>query len=298
MNLNAYQLLQSASQHYWQGRQTFSKEEIQKKINEIKYLSAQKKVPRITLRKEIIHLENKLQSIFNLEQAILHQKRRESGKVLALKRQIQALQQRLATAEDKDLQKKVDRLTHLLGDYLAQRKVKEEVKVHLVPKMRRKSLARITLGETEVVTEEMRSRVRNLQERVQLLKQAAEVSRGLGKDKEVQSLQMKITVMEGKVQQYLQKHPELMIELAELPEPALLEVEAETEEEQVKHTILFGLSATPGVLGEAGEKTKGIGRENAGFEGRAAEEVREEMTEEDLELEKELPLPPPPKRKV
>ncbi len=277
MNLNSYQLLQSASHHYWQGRQAFSKAEIQKKINEIKYLSAQKKVPRITLRKEIIHLENKLQSIFDLEQAVLQQKRRESGKVLSLKKQIQALQQRLATAEDKDLQKKVDRLTHLLGDYLAQRKVKEELKIKGMPHVRRKSLVKLTLGETEVVSDEMRSRVGNLQERIQLLKQAVEVSRGLGKDKEVQSLQLKINALEEKVQQYLRKHPELVIEI---PEPPLLKVEAETEEEQIKHTILFGPPTPAETLVE--ERAESVGGEAA---------------EEDLELEKELPLPPPPRRK-
>ncbi len=298
MNLNAYQLLQSSSHHYWQGRQSFSKEEIQKKINEIKYLSSQKKVPRITLRKEIIHLENKLQSIFDLEQAVLQQKKRESEKVLALKRQIQVLQQRLATAADKDLQKKVDRLTHLLGEYLAQKQVQKELyrehRTHPTPKVRKRSVARLVLGETEVVSEEMKSRVRNLQERLQLLKQALEISRGLGKVKEVQSLQLKIDVVEEKVQQYLQRHPELMVEL---PEPYIPEVgvEAKTEEEQleqIKHTILFGLPASgasgPPALGQllgGGEKAGGAGEEGA-------------KQEEDLELEKELPLPPPPKRRM
>ncbi len=275
-SLKAFQILQSASRQYRQGRESLSKGEITRKINEIKYLSAQKKVPRITLRKEIIHLENKLQGIFDVEQLVLKEKKRESGKVLALKRQIQMLQQRLMTAEDQDLQKKIDTFTQLLAEYLAQKKTQREVSyarlnyARLKPQLKRrrgKMLAKVLVTEQDVVSEMMKSRVRNLQERVALLQQALEVSKGLGKDKQVQTFQDKITVLERKIKEYADQHPALLEE--DLPEENIMEVEEyEEEKPDIKHTILFGEPLpTAAVL--------------------AAEEA---------ELEKELPLPPPPKR--
>ena len=41
------------------------------RINEIKYLARQKKVPKLTLQKQIVHLEQQLRSIFELERKIL-----------------------------------------------------------------------------------------------------------------------------------------------------------------------------------------------------------------------------------
>ena len=55
------QLLSRISSIAQREKESFSKTEIIKKINEIKYLSSQKKVPKLTLRKEIIHLENQLE---------------------------------------------------------------------------------------------------------------------------------------------------------------------------------------------------------------------------------------------
>ena len=127
MSFLARQLLLKSAQHYVKERKNYSKEEIISKINEIKYLSAQKKIPKITLRKEIIHLEQKLQSIFDIEKKLLTEEKRESTKVQTLKKQISTLRARLASVEDKDLQKKVDKLSHLLGECLAKSNVAEDV---------------------------------------------------------------------------------------------------------------------------------------------------------------------------
>ncbi len=120
-------LLFSVAKEYHRQKEAFSRVEIVKKINEIKYLSAQKKVPRLTLRKEILHLEKKLESIFELEQRLASLKHRESDRVKKLKHEVTTLHKRLAACEDKDLQKKVDRLSHLLADALAKRRTTEDV---------------------------------------------------------------------------------------------------------------------------------------------------------------------------
>jgi len=125
VSINAYILLQKAATISLQKWDAVSKQEIQRKINEIKYLSSQKKVPRLSLRKEVIHLEHKLERIFEMEESFSSKKREESLKVTSLKRQIAAMQKRLAACGEKDIQKKVDRLTHLLGDYLARQDVEK-----------------------------------------------------------------------------------------------------------------------------------------------------------------------------
>lgn len=135
VSINAYILLQKAAAISQQKWDAVSKQEIQKKINEIKYLSSQKKVPRLSLRKEVIHLEHKLERIFEMEESFSSKKREESLKVTSLKRQIAAMQKRLAACDEKDLQKKVDRLTHILGDYLARQEVEKATQpIPLLPK--------------------------------------------------------------------------------------------------------------------------------------------------------------------
>lgn len=129
--LKTQQLLQKVAVRYIRERQNYSKEEIVSKINEIKYLAAQKKVPKLTLRKDIVHLENKLQSIFELEKKILAEEKRESEKEKVLKKQIASLRRRLAHVEDKDLQKKVDKLAQLLAECVAKQKVAEDVALKL-----------------------------------------------------------------------------------------------------------------------------------------------------------------------
>ena len=101
-SLKAKQLLLRAAKYLDKERSKYSKQEIVKKINEIKYLSAQKKVPRLTLRKEIIHLENKLGTVLEFEKDLLKKKKEESTKVKALKKQIVSLKNKLTTYKDKN----------------------------------------------------------------------------------------------------------------------------------------------------------------------------------------------------
>ncbi len=116
-----------ATQAYAQLKRQIPKEKITKRIEELKYLTAQKKVPRLSVRKEVLHLEEQLNSILNVEKALQEQEHKESERVTALKKQNAFLRKRLATTEDKDLQKKVDKLSHLLAEAVARKDIRRDV---------------------------------------------------------------------------------------------------------------------------------------------------------------------------
>lgn len=117
--LKSKALLKKLSRLNQKQKQSFSKDEILKKVNEIKYLSSQKRVPKISLRKEILHLEHLLQGIFQLDEKLRKHDKEESAKIKALKKQVETLRQKVVASDDNDLHKKVEHLSHVLGDYLA-----------------------------------------------------------------------------------------------------------------------------------------------------------------------------------
>src|SRR3989344_4095338 len=125
----ARQLLLTAAAGYQRGRQNFSRDQISQKINQIKYLSIQKKVPRVSLRKEIIHLEFLLQGILELDKSLAQQKHQDSAKVIALKRQISELKTKLTATSDKRLPHKVEKLSQVLGDYMARKDTTTEIQI-------------------------------------------------------------------------------------------------------------------------------------------------------------------------
>lgn len=153
----AKQLLQTTATLYKLEKESFSRTEIVKKINEIKYLSGQKKVPRLSLRKEVVHLENLLQGIFELERRVLSQKKKETTEASVLKRKLASMQKRLNVAEDKDLQHKIEKLSHLLGDYLAKKGAEKEIL----------EMQAVVLGKNPA---KVVGRVEMLQQRLEMLK--------------------------------------------------------------------------------------------------------------------------------
>ncbi len=213
---NAYQLLTEAAYEYQHQRETFSTVEIVARINEIKYLSSQKKVPKLSLRKEIIHLENKLATVVELEQRMARRTRQDSAKEKSLKKQIKGLQNRLAMAEDKDLQKKLDQLSQLLGDYLAKKTTEAEVqaaiaeiklvkveKAKLIPTLiaatsekKKHTLSPLTAADesspqppAEIQEKVVQPRILQLQQRLELLKGELELLKILKKDSRGQGWQ-------------------------------------------------------------------------------------------------------------
>lgn len=194
VSVRTQHLLAKVAQIYYAKHQAFSKEEIVQKVNEIKYLSSQKKVPKLTLRKEIIHLENKLQAIFDLEKQIFEHEKRESSKVITLKKEVAKLKERLAQSEDKDLRIKVDKLSHVLGETLAKKSSIEEV-----------ALSKKIIEEEKVVDNEARIRmtlVSALETRLKKLKQEVE-EKSESNPMAAKVLGTQIKMIEEKLQTYL-----------------------------------------------------------------------------------------------
>jgi predicted nucleic acid-binding Zn-ribbon protein len=98
--LKAKQLLVTLAKVQEKEKKNFNRLEIVKKMNEIKYLSTQKKVPRLTLRKEVIHLENKIEGILELEEELMKKKKHESKRIVSLKKQITNLKKKLTACQD------------------------------------------------------------------------------------------------------------------------------------------------------------------------------------------------------
>ena len=272
-SFKARQLLLNTAFSYQSQRESFSRIEIVKKINEIKYLSAQKKVPKLTLRKEIIHLENKLQSIFKIEKALLAQKKRESSKIARLKKENASLKKQLAASKDQDLHKKVGKLTHLLGENLAKKEVKENVKLDMKIKdeLEKKTPPMIdhptkiklppplpTTDHPPIAqpTESLPTRIARftaLKAHLAKLKAELQIHKDAKNEPKVTLLKQEIQTFENKLRAYAEKHPEV----GSLDEAKVI------RETPVKHTILMG-NETP-------------------------------MTLDEKEAELELPLPPPPR---
>ena len=69
--LRTFTLLNTLAVEYQRELESFNRQEISKKINEIKYLAGQKRVPKLTLRREIAQLEQRLKGVYELEKKVL-----------------------------------------------------------------------------------------------------------------------------------------------------------------------------------------------------------------------------------
>jgi hypothetical protein len=260
--IKAKHLLGKLASNYKKEKETFSKKEIINKINEVKYLSAKKKVPRLTLRKEIIHLEKKLEGIFELETTLLKQKKKESYKVHSLKTQITRLKKQLEASGGKNLHKKVEQLSHVLGEVLAKSDILKDVKLSqkIIKEIKQPIIKKKLLDEAKI------TKLKILKERIQMLKHELEVNKALGKKspEAMNMIEEKIHLLEENLEKYSQKNnisviDENIVENKE-PHPDISEITKEAETE-VRHKLIFGPA--------------------------------EVATEE--EIESELPLPPPPR---
>ncbi len=183
-SLQAFQLLVTAAKVDRKIRETYSRREIAKKMNEIKYLSAQKKIPRLTLRKEVLHLEHKVSRLLELEEKIAKQ---DSIKVEALKKEVAMLKRRLLATQDKDLHKKVEKLSHLLAACLTQKVVSREVKASSLSQLSKKK--------------KLSQRARLLNAKIQALKQQLAILQqsGQGAPERAQQLQSQLQLWEEKL---------------------------------------------------------------------------------------------------
>jgi len=267
-SLRTKQLLLNAAREFKRDVESFSRTEISKQINQIKYLSAQKKVPKLTLRKEIIHLENKLKSVLELEKELARKKSKESSKITSLKRQVTSLKNKLHASEDKDLSKKVEKLSHLLGDYLAKcgtekdialsRKLIKEIQSEIKEPKKRPTADEISARKEEEQKEtntQLIQKAESMQVRLNSLKHEIAIHKELEtkSPEEIKNIESKVELIQQKLKEFYAKHPEIteIDVLEDIP-----------GERTVKHKMLF----EPG-----------------------------KPDEEDRGMEKILPLPPPPR---
>ncbi len=260
-SFQAIQLLTTAAKLARNEHESFSQEGIVKKLQDIKYLSSQKKVPRLSLRKEIIHLETQLQGVLELEERFARQKNKESITVASLKQQIAMLKNKSRAVADLELDKKVDHLSFLLGEHLAKREVTGEVSWSEAAAA---ASAEPTFEEDKHQTNiDTARKAAMLQMRLDALKQELDIHRELGTKKpaEIKQIEENIKQFEENLYNYYEQHSEAMSH-----EVGTVEVPVQVE---VKHKMLF-----PQMKGE--------------------EEI--EAQEEDIkEAQRELPLPPPPR---
>lgn len=292
------QLLLTLAKHLEQERLSFSRQEIIKNMNQVKYLSAQKNVPKLTLRKEIIHLENRLKGVFEFEKK-LHQKEKEDkGQMSSLKRQVTILHKKLDACNDQDLNNRLEKISHLIGEFLAKHgteidvelsrqlvqelQIKEKkVKIQKVKGKSQQIIKQQIVTPEHSLSSEEKYRIEQIYRRLQALKQQIDIDEELDvKDPhQLEVIEHKVKILEEKLEEYYSKYPELVKEHNQIKETENVVVESPVEvKEEIKHTILLGnnVSATTkedlimGSLPQYDVKTN-------------------------LELEEELPLPPPPR---
>ena len=222
-SLKTQALLVKAAKLYQKDKEKFSKTEILKKINEVKYLSSQKKVPKLTLRKEILHLEDKLQGIFELEKKLLKEKKSESVKVSSLKRQVTLLKKKLATSNDPHIHKKVNKLSHHIGEYLAKEGAREDVALQ-------------EQIESFSLDEDMIKRIRIMEEKVEGLQHELDIEKRLETKypEKISVIEEKIFLVKEKLDEYYEKYPELRVK----EEEPVINQPVETQPE-IKHTLMF-----------------------------------------------------------
>ncbi len=214
-----------ATQAYAQLKRQIPKEKITKRIEELKYLTAQKKVPRLSVRKEVLHLEEQLNSILNVEKALQEQEHKESERVTALKKQNAFLRKRLATTEDKDLQKKVDKLSHLLAEAVARKDIHRDVTLSqkITTVVKPKPVATPTITEAKPSLD-------LLQQKLLQLKQMLEQQKEQGAALEVTSLlENRVKIVEEKINSLKEEKP-IVKHTMIMSAPLIKKKEAEDQE--------------------------------------------------------------------
>ena len=256
-SLKAQILLLKVAKQSERRKKSFSKQEILKKINEIKYLSAQKKVPKLSLRKQILHLESKLEGIFEMEKELLKKKKHESAKITSLKRQIAGLKVKLGTSKDKHLHKKVDKLSHILGENLAKKQSSKLVKEQKQLAKKKKNEEAEREKNIEIF-QKIYHRFTEMQHELDIVRSIQDTSPVI-----ITNLQKKVNVLREKIRDYQEKHPECMVQeiRVEVPEQPI---------QQVQHQVMFDTKVVETPLSL-------------------------DFSKINQQAEEELPLPPPPK---
>ena len=260
-SLKAKQVLVKAAKLTQQKEEKINKREIEKKIHQIKYLTGKKKISKVTLKKQINSLEKKLKGVLLLEKKLTTKKKKDDKKIQDFKKQVRDLKKKLVHAKDVHLRKKVNKLSHMIGDLMAQQDVKKEIKFE-------KNKSKI-ISHTEKITVE---KIYELKKRLNKLRSSGKYS------------PEKIDLMERKLFDMEKKLDLSPTNLGVSPTGAPRDVpggkksQPELPSEPVKHKMLFGEDAGSMDKHKAIEKIQ----------------PKLEKLEDDID---ELPIPPPPRIK-
>jgi len=194
--------LELATQAYAQLKRQIPREKISKRIEELKYLTTQKTVPRLSIRKEVLHLEEQISSILHVEKALEQQSHKESERITALKKQNTFLRKQIAVSGDKDLHQKVDRLSHLLAEAVARKDIRRDVALS----QRISTIVKPKLATP--LTTEAKPSVDLLQQKLSQLKHLLEQQKERGAAVEViLLLEDRVKVVEEKINSLKQEKP-------------------------------------------------------------------------------------------
>jgi DNA repair exonuclease SbcCD ATPase subunit len=230
LSLKPKQLLLKAAK-LSQKEEKISGREIEKKINQIKYLTSIKKIPKTALRKEITRLEKHLKSVFLLEKKLKENEKEKSKEITALKKQLRELRQKISVSKDATLTKKIEKISHLLGDLMAKETAKKEVRFE---ETKRKIEEKFSQKPAPVLT---LKKIDELQEKIIILKKS-----GKCPPEKIAQLKRRLSILETK-----------------------LPIRTISRKNTIKHRMLFGplaeeVSSVSKLLSPILPKTKKKGR--------------------------------------
>lgn len=190
-----------------------SQEEIKNKINLVKSLAFHEKPPKSALKRELVYFEKYLESILllekNLERSLLQKEQAHQQQISSLKKQIAGLRQKIVALDDSSLKKKVERLSHFIGDLMARHSVKKEVRFEQ---------AKHQLSQKKLVSPLTLKKINDFQQKILALKSSGNYSQ-----EKIAALEQRLTALEKRLD----------------PRSLLKE---NKKKEAVRHHLLFGPS--------------------------------------------------------
>jgi hypothetical protein len=199
--LTTKRLLYRAAHQFQRRRRKIPKEEIARRLKRLKAL-AEKKAPPVEVRRELIGLQRKLQGVFELEKELREEEKKEKKEIALLKKQIASLRKRIALAEDKDLQRKVDRIAFIVGDLMAKHETAREIEARKVIQQA------IKREQEKVIPPPPARRLELLEQKLATVKAKKQLPPA-----EIKELERRIAALKERIQQ---------------------------EQGEIKHTMLFG----------------------------------------------------------
>jgi protease II len=277
-SIRAKLLLNNLARQQYLAKRKFSVNEIEEKIKQIKYLTKSGEYSPDLIFNELNDLYHRTSFISQLEKELIKKKNNENNKIKLLKKENEKLRKKLALSKDKHFDKKVNQLSHLLGDYLAKNGSIKDVETtkailkNLNPKKKKinlikKPVSKKTQSKKEVkkedgyyITDEDIIKLRIVYNRLKMLKHQLNIYRNREQSlKDVALYDKKIAIVEKKINEFSEKY------LAGNSGAEIGKVDYDFK--VGKHTIMF-----EDVLKSEEKKLENIKRD----------------------LDHELPLPPPP----